>query len=199
MALSAVLCCDAVSLPPLACLFLWYPATPQAPSVAASCVPHVEILREHPHLLLVRSVFERKSGRGGGLCVSFLCVWFRWVCAVLFGCLGGGWEGEESEIGGCCGDEWELHTMLPRRDCFVQETVAWIRAASPLWRACMCANACVHHSGKDAAWNHSWGIMWWIFSVPTVLLSLDFCYMTSFYPSSTVDHLHYVGGVSFVW
>ncbi len=117
---------------------------------------------------------------------------------VLFGCLGGGWEGEESEIGGCCGDEWELHTMLPRRDCFVQETVAWIRAGSPLWRACMCANACVHHSGKDAAWNHSWGIMWWIFSVATVLLSLDFCYMTSFYPSSTVDHLHYVGGVAFV-
>jgi hypothetical protein len=93
MALSAVLCCDAVSLPPLACLFLWYPATPQAPLVAASCVPHVEILREHPHLLLVRSVFERKSGRGGGLCVSFLCVWGGgcvWFCLDVWGVGGRG-------------------------------------------------------------------------------------------------------------
>lgn len=72
----------------------------------------------------------------------------------------------------------------------------WLRAVFPTWRSYENIHI-FFWLGKDAAWNHSWGIMWWIFSVPTVLLSLDFCYMTSFYPSSTVDHLHYV--VQLLW
>ena len=54
-------------------------------------------------------------------------------------------------------------------------------------------------AGKDAAWNHSWGIMWWIFTIPTVLISLDFAIITSFFTSSTIDHVHYVSAVCYVW
>jgi hypothetical protein len=70
-----------------------------------------------------------------------------------------------------------------REACHLRARQRW--CPTPLFPA-------VPPAGKDAAWNHLWGPVWWAFTVPTFVLSLDFCYVSSFYASAVVDHFHYV-------
>eukprot|EP01038_Epipyxis_sp_PR26KG_P014646 gene14646-19677_t len=51
--------------------------------------------------------------------------------------------------------------------------------------------------GKDCAWNHGNGIMWIIFLIPTLLIALDFFWVSLFAKNLIVEHAHYFA--QFVW
>jgi hypothetical protein len=51
--------------------------------------------------------------------------------------------------------------------------------------------------GKDTAWNWEWKLMWLIFSVPTVLIGLDFLHKSLFTKRLMIDHAHYCA--QFLW
>jgi hypothetical protein len=47
------------------------------------------------------------------------------------------------------------------------------------------------------AWNHSWAVMWIVMAIPTVVLTMDFVYVTFTYKGQAVDHAHYI--IQFMW
>jgi hypothetical protein len=44
---------------------------------------------------------------------------------------------------------------------------------------------------KDLSWNQSHKVFWWIFLIPTGLISIDFI-VTSAFAGETIDCVHYV-------
>ena len=51
--------------------------------------------------------------------------------------------------------------------------------------------------GKDTAWNWSWQVMWVVFSIPTILVGLDFIHKSLLTKRLMIDHAHYCS--QFLW
>lgn len=51
--------------------------------------------------------------------------------------------------------------------------------------------------GKDVAWNWQWKVMWICFSIPTILIGLDFIHKSMFTQRLLIDHAHYCA--QFLW
>ena len=54
----------------------------------------------------------------------------------------------------------------------------WMQAFFPTWRSYENVHI-FFWLAKDCSWNHGWTLTWWIFSVPTVLIALDFAWQTA--------------------
>lgn len=51
--------------------------------------------------------------------------------------------------------------------------------------------------GKDTAWNWDWKVMWVCFTIPTVLIGIDFIHKSLFTRRLMIDHAHYCA--QFLW
>jgi len=51
--------------------------------------------------------------------------------------------------------------------------------------------------GKDTAWNWEWKVMWMCFSIPTIIVGLDFLHKSLFTKRLMIDHAHYCA--QFLW
>ena len=51
--------------------------------------------------------------------------------------------------------------------------------------------------GKDWAWNAASPITWWISAIPTLYISIDFIYRSSFLRHGIINHIHFI--VLFTW
>jgi hypothetical protein len=51
--------------------------------------------------------------------------------------------------------------------------------------------------GKDTAWNWDWKVMWICFTIPTILIGLDFIHKSLFTKRLMIDHAHYCA--QFLW
>jgi len=54
----------------------------------------------------------------------------------------------------------------------------WMQCLFPTWRSYENVHI-FFWLAKDCSWNHGWTLTWWIFSVPTVLIALDFAWQTA--------------------
>ncbi len=54
----------------------------------------------------------------------------------------------------------------------------WMKSCFPTWRSYENAHI-FFWLAKDTSWNHSWNVTWIVFSIPTVLIALDFVWQTA--------------------
>jgi hypothetical protein len=54
----------------------------------------------------------------------------------------------------------------------------WMKSCFPTWRSYENVHI-FFWLAKDTSWNHNWDVSWIVFSIPTVLIALDFVWQTA--------------------
>jgi hypothetical protein len=84
----------------------------------------------------------------------------------------------------------------------------WMKSFFPTWRSYENVHI-FFWLAKDTSWNHNWEVTWIVFSIPTVLIALDFAWQTAhvkvclfalisafslmyYLQGGLVNHVHYI-------